>query len=387
MSHNYVRYEELAAVQLASDGAPPRRCCGGLRRALGWLFGSGAHEHRTIKLNAKRPTARRHCRNVINNQKFSLLTFFPKVLYEQFKFFFNLYFLVVAVSQFFPPLKVGFLFTYIAPLGFVLAITMVKEAHDDIQRFLSDRKLNGETYERLCAGGKVERVPSSAIRVGDLIAIRTNQRVPADVVLLRTTEHSGTVFLRTDQLDGETDWKLRVAVPSCQRLESDGALQGLQATLYAAAPSRDIYEFVGELATPAEPGAPDGGAGAAGPSPPLAEPLGLEHTMWCNTVLASGTAIGAVVYTGDEVRPLARGRGIGARAARHHARLTRCAPPRLLPLCCTDALHDERVRHPDQGERARFADQLPGQDPLLLHHLPRGRHGAAAARPLALAAA
>lgn len=31
----------------------------------------------------------------------------------------------------------------------------------------------------------------------------------------------GTCFVRTDQLDGETDWKLRVAVPLCQRLPSD----------------------------------------------------------------------------------------------------------------------------------------------------------------------
>ncbi|KAJ1640697.1 hypothetical protein T492DRAFT_831962 [Pavlovales sp. CCMP2436] len=96
MSHNYVRYEELAAAQAAESGAPPRRCCGGLRRTLGWLFGAVIFEHRIIRLNHKRPTVRRYCRNVINNQKFSLLTFFPKVLYEQFKFFFNLYFLVVA---------------------------------------------------------------------------------------------------------------------------------------------------------------------------------------------------------------------------------------------------------------------------------------------------
>ena len=32
----------------------------------------------------------------------------------------------------------------------------------------------------------------------------------------------GSCFVRTDQLDGETDWKLRVAVTSCQqRLHSD----------------------------------------------------------------------------------------------------------------------------------------------------------------------
>jgi len=45
--------------------------------------------------------------------------------------------------------------------------------------------------------------------------------VPADMVLVRTSEKTGTCFIRTDQLDGETDWKLRLAVPSTQRLSSD----------------------------------------------------------------------------------------------------------------------------------------------------------------------
>ena len=49
--------------------------------------------------------------------------------------------------------------------------------------------------------------------MGDIIEIKANERIPADLILLYTSEKSGTVFLRTDQLDGETDWKLRVAVP------------------------------------------------------------------------------------------------------------------------------------------------------------------------------
>ena len=43
-------------------------------------------------------------------------------------------------------------------------------------------------------------------------------------VLLRTTETTGACFIRTDQLDGETDWKLRLAVASSQRKESDEML-------------------------------------------------------------------------------------------------------------------------------------------------------------------
>ena len=41
------------------------------------------------------------------------------------------------------------------------------------------------------------------------------------MVLLRTSEKTGSCFIRTDQLDGETDWKLRLAVSAFQHLPSD----------------------------------------------------------------------------------------------------------------------------------------------------------------------
>ena len=53
---------------------------------------------------------------------------------------------------------------------------------------------------------------SSQLRVGDILLIRQNQRIPADLVLLYATEKNGQVFIRTDQLDGETDWKMRKAI-------------------------------------------------------------------------------------------------------------------------------------------------------------------------------
>lgn len=45
--------------------------------------------------------------NIVRNQKYNAFTFLPIVFYEQFKFFFNLYFLLVALSQFIPTLKIG----------------------------------------------------------------------------------------------------------------------------------------------------------------------------------------------------------------------------------------------------------------------------------------
>jgi hypothetical protein len=40
------------------------------------------------------------------------------------------------------------------------------------------------------------------------------------MVCLYTTDKSTTAYIRTDQLDGETDWKLRKAPPSTQKYQS-----------------------------------------------------------------------------------------------------------------------------------------------------------------------
>ena len=39
-----------------------------------------------------------------------------QVLFQQFKFFLNLYFLVIAFTQFIPQLRIGYLYTYWGPL-------------------------------------------------------------------------------------------------------------------------------------------------------------------------------------------------------------------------------------------------------------------------------
>ncbi|XP_009879658.1 PREDICTED: probable phospholipid-transporting ATPase IIB, partial [Charadrius vociferus] len=71
---------------------------------------------RTVWLGCPEKCEEKYPKNAIKNQKYNVFTFIPGVLYEQFKFFLNLYFLVVSCSQFVPALKIGYLYTYWAPL-------------------------------------------------------------------------------------------------------------------------------------------------------------------------------------------------------------------------------------------------------------------------------
>ncbi|CAE6477740.1 unnamed protein product [Rhizoctonia solani] len=247
--------------------------------------------------------------NVVRNQKYTVITFIPLVIYAQFKFFFNLYFLLVALSQFVPALKIGFIATYIAPLAFVLSVTMGKEAWDDILRNRRDREANAQRYlilepdstplapDSSTGFPPTRATPSSQLQVGDLVQLTQNQRVPADMLLLRTSDPSGTCFVRTDQLDGETDWKLRVAVPVCQSLPDDWSLLGVSTEVYADAPIKDIHTFIGTFTL--HPTSSDPDPEQQGPQ---ITPLTAENMLWSNTVLAAGTAIGMVVYTGKETR-------------------------------------------------------------------------------------
>lgn len=110
----------------------------------------------------------------------------------------------MAVSQFIPDIRIGYLYTYWGPLGFVLAVTISREAIDDLRRHKRDREVNSQKYKRFVSADKPpELVSSSKLKVGDLIVVEKDERVPADLILLRTSDKSGAVFVRTDMLDGE----------------------------------------------------------------------------------------------------------------------------------------------------------------------------------------
>ena len=62
---------------------------------------------------------------------------------------------------------------------------------------------------------------------------------------------------------------------------------------------KDIHTFIGTF-TLNRP-APNT-TGEMSLLPPKVEPLTVENVLWANTVLAAGSAVGFVIYTGEETR-------------------------------------------------------------------------------------
>ncbi|XP_050300726.1 probable phospholipid-transporting ATPase IIB isoform X2 [Anthonomus grandis grandis] len=276
--------EDIPLITKAQKESPFSCWCNIFKRCC------GQKELKSRTINLGKATPGQFPANAIRNQKYNIITFLPMVLFQQFKFFLNLYFLIMATSQFVPDIRIGYLYTYWGPLCFVLFITICREAIDDLRRHKRDQEVNNQKCKRLLNDRvkPFEIVASHKLKVGDLIIVDKDERVPADLVLLRTSESSGTVFVRTDQLDGETDWKLRVAVPATQKLASDHQLYEINASLYAEKPQKDIHSFIGTFNRL--------------DSINNDESLDLENTLWTNCVIASGQATGVVIYTGPETR-------------------------------------------------------------------------------------
>ena len=233
--------------------------------------------------------------NQEENNKYNFITFIPLVLFNQFKQFGNFFYLIMSISQFIPELKVGFMFAYISPLAFVLCVSMAKELYDDINRRIQDKKTNSTKVEVLApiennTNFIIIQKSAADLLVGDIIQLKKDCRVPADIIVLKTFNEANDnqAFIRTDQLDGETDWKLRKAPGITQQMDE---LQYFTSHAVAECepPSKLIYNFQGVVNYQTEEGIKK-------------EALNLENTMWASTVVASMKVIGIVIYTGKETR-------------------------------------------------------------------------------------
>lgn len=72
------------------------------------------------------------------------------------------------------------------PLGIILTVRFIEMLVDEIGRYRRDRKLNLEAYQVYDrVSGRFRRALSQDVRQGDIIRI-VDQRVPADIVILKS---------------------------------------------------------------------------------------------------------------------------------------------------------------------------------------------------------
>lgn len=189
--------------------------------------------------------------NTIKTTKYSVLTFLPKNLFEQFHRFANLYFLFVVALNWVPQVQAFGKEIAMLPIVFVLTVTAVKDAFEDFRRYKSDKKVNGSkcrVYSK-SESGNLGFHPREwrEIHVGDIIHLSCNDIIPADILLLHSSDPLGICHVETMNLDGETNLKQRQAVSSLEYGRDGYKASKFIYHVECEQPNAEIYKFKGYI--------------------------------------------------------------------------------------------------------------------------------------------
>ncbi|KAF9929708.1 hypothetical protein FBU30_001276 [Linnemannia zychae] len=282
--------------------------------------------------------------NRINTAKYSVLTFLPKNLFEQFRRVANMFFLFMAIIQLTPIFTVGSPFLTVFPLCFVIGVTAIKDGLEDYKRHVEDRnynqricqqlknfpnynypnasKIGAEKHKSLLSRAwfnftysisvsidkamrALKLIPKSArdlsqitaadttimeqdlenisnhsateaqpvfakeqwanLRVGDIILIKNHQAVPADAIILSTSEAEGSCFIETKDLDGETNLKTRMSLRETSKYNTARRCSRLKFYVDMEPINANLFTFNGSLTVLAKK-RPSNTAHLSGPS-------------------------------------------------------------------------------------------------------------------------
>ncbi|KAJ1776822.1 phospholipid transporting ATPase, partial [Coemansia sp. RSA 2167] len=121
------------------------------RSLLARLFSrrrTNTHGHeRSIYVNTPLPASHtdslpHYAPNHIRTAKYTVLSFVPKNLLEQFRRAANIYFLFLLILQFIPAVTTGLPGLSALALFTIIALTMIKDGYEDSKRSASDREAN-----------------------------------------------------------------------------------------------------------------------------------------------------------------------------------------------------------------------------------------------------
>uniref|UniRef100_A0A672SBV8 Phospholipid-transporting ATPase n=1 Tax=Sinocyclocheilus grahami TaxID=75366 RepID=A0A672SBV8_SINGR len=247
-------------------------------------------EHEEIKESQQSCT-----RNKVQTTKYTFLSFIPKNLFEQLHRFANVYFVFLGALNFVPIVNAFQPEISIIPIVFVMSITAVKDLWEDQRRRKSDQKVNNrlcEVYDRK-QKQYVER-RWAEVCVGDLVRLCCNEIIPADMVLLHSSDPNGVCHIETANLDGETNLKQRQVVRDLPQQGSEFVPENYSSHIECENPNNDLRRFRGFMDHPGK----------------VRVGLHSENLLLRScTVRNTETVIGIVVYAGHETKAMQNNSG------------------------------------------------------------------------------
>ncbi|XP_072332990.1 phospholipid-transporting ATPase IB isoform X1 [Scyliorhinus torazame] len=237
-------------------------------------------------ININLPQITKFCDNHVSTAKYSLITFLPRFLYEQIRRAANAFFLFIALLQQIPDVSPTGRYTTLMPLIFILTVAGIKEIIEDYKRHKADNNVN-KKKAKVLRNGMWKIIIWKEVAVGDVVKVTNGQRLPADMIIISTSEPQAMCYIETSNLDGETNLKVRQGLPVTANILSTADLMKVTGSLECDGPNRHLYDFTGNLRIESN------GPVSVGPDQILLRGAQLRNTQWIQ---------GLVVYTGHDTK-------------------------------------------------------------------------------------
>jgi magnesium-transporting ATPase (P-type) len=239
--------------------------------------------------------------NSISTTKFTVLTWLPISLGEQFRRFANIFFLIISImlmiGTYAPEIYSSPLDPYstVMTLLFVLMVTSIKEGLEDLERAKHDSsENNGDvvvvTFD-VQTGKPIETVKQSKdVKGGDVIKLTGHSQVPVDFLIILTSNYKdgNTCYIETAQIDGETNLKVREAPQGVDATSAEPNINLFNGSIECELPNKNIHNFAGALELKCRP---------------QAIPLNVDNIIWRGSLFSNTDwAYGIAVYCGEETK-------------------------------------------------------------------------------------
>ncbi|XP_076013152.1 phospholipid-transporting ATPase VD isoform X2 [Genypterus blacodes] len=311
-------YSAPQGLQGKAPHSSPHRL-GGTRRTVFALHGPHQQEYENICTGYKG--------NAIRTTKYTLWSFIPMNLFQQFHRAANLYFLFLVLLNWVPVVEAFQKEITMIPLLLVLLVIAIKDALEDYRRYLFDRKVNNNVV-RVYSGKQKAYMDQcwKDVRVGDFVRLSCNDIIPADLLLLYSSDPRGLCYIETANLDGETNLKQRRVVSDVLTQGAEFTPASFQSRIECENPNNDLNRFRGYM---------ENSRGAR---------VGLHNSnllLRSCTVRNTETVVGMVIYAGHDTKAMMNNSGPRYKRSRLEKRLNvdvMWCVLLLLLMCVTTAI-------------------------------------------------
>lgn len=138
----------------------------------------------------------------------------------------------------------------LVPLVLVILASMIKDAFEDWKRHQNDKKENEEMQTEVYDVKTGEFTPRMwrQVLVGQVVKVQQDKFIPADMIILSSSNPKGSCYIETKNLDGETNLKMKCAKKELyEYFRSKEDLNNLSGELVCEEPNDQIYKFEGAI--------------------------------------------------------------------------------------------------------------------------------------------